>query len=62
MKIITWIAIKTAKYEEYPAFNKWLAGIHAYLWAIACGYDNKHALTLLKIYWKPRLENPNGVK
>jgi hypothetical protein len=50
-RLITWIAIRTAKFECWPHYNRWLAGLHVLLWNYVCGYGWRWAWGNAMIYW-----------
>ena len=53
LRLFVLLAEKTAKYESWPCYNRWLAGIHAVLWHRFCGWTWRDCLHIGMIHWKP---------
>lgn len=48
------VAIATGKYEAWPSYNRWLAGVHVAAWSRCCGWSWGRSLRDAMGYWKWR--------
>jgi hypothetical protein len=40
------------RFEEFPNYNRWLAGLYQLLWVRECGHDWAYAWRCACIYWR----------
>lgn len=53
-KTVSRIGIATAKYENHPYYNRFLAGLHVLTWTRTCGWSWRHAWKMAMGYWETR--------
>lgn len=47
-RFVRWLS----RFEQYPKYNRWLAGLYQLLWVHWCGHEWSYAWRMAMIYWR----------